>query len=159
MEMQLDKLYSDIAERILDMLPEDKWEEINLHAEILDDSSNVYFYFNTQADKEFQYSHDIPNIYGVSDEIYDELLTELNGKFEELRGIFIHNGQEKWTNVTVVLKYPSKFKINFGYEDILASKISPTQRQMIFEYQYLGIFPNGEENKKIIENFVKSQAE
>lgn len=159
MERQLDKLYSEIAQQIIDMIPEEKWCEIYLHAEILDDSSNVYFYFNTQEIKEFQYSHDIPSIYGVSDDIYDDLLTDLHEKFEELKNIFINNSQEKWTNLTIILKYPGKLSINFGYEDILASNIAPTQRQMIFEYQYLGILPKDEQSQKIIEAFVKKQTE
>ncbi|MEE4562753.1 antitoxin YezG family protein [Paenibacillus polymyxa] len=157
MEKQLDQLYPQIAEHILGMIPEDNWQEIYLHAEILDDSSNVYFYFNTSKNDDFQYSHDIPGEYGVSEKIYDDLLLELQVKFEELRKIFIVHDQEAWTNLTFILKYPGKLKIHYGYEDIIASKVTPTQRQMIFEYQCLGLLPRSEKDKQFVMDYVKSQ--
>ncbi|MRN57150.1 antitoxin YezG family protein [Paenibacillus monticola] len=157
MEKQLDPLYAQIAEHLLNMLPGDQWYEIFLHAEVLDDSTNVYFYFKTAENMDFKYSHDIPSEYGVSEEIYDNLLMGLQAKFEELRQIFINNDQEKWTNLTLILKYPGKININYGYEDFLASKITLTQRQMIFEYKHLGLLPSGEKNRKFIEDYVENQ--
>lgn len=157
MEEQLDQLYPQIAEHVLDMIPVDKWHEIYLHAVILNDSSNVYFYFNNLEKDTFIYSHDIPQKYGVSEKIYDDLLLELQEKFEELRKIFIDNGQEAWTNLTLILKYPGKLKIHYDYEDIIASTVTPTQRQMIFEYRYLGFLPEKEKNRQFVENYVNNQ--
>lgn len=153
----MDQLYPQIAEHVLDMIPEDKWHEIYLYAEILGDSSNVYFYFNTSENGDFIYSHDIPERYGVSEKIYDDLLLGLQSKFEELRKIFIDNDQEAWTNLTSVLKYPGKLNIQYNYEDIIASKVTSTQRQMIFEYQHLGLLPISERNRQFLEKYLNNQ--
>ncbi|WP_367997071.1 immunity protein YezG family protein [Paenibacillus sp. CH40] len=41
MENQMDRLYPQVAEHALDMIPDDKWHEIYWYTEILDDSSNA----------------------------------------------------------------------------------------------------------------------
>ncbi|KXH78561.1 antitoxin YezG family protein [Sporosarcina sp. HYO08] len=157
MEQQMDQLYPAIAEHVLDMIPEDEWYEIYLYAEILDGSREVYFYFNTSENEDFIYSHDIPEEYNVSEKIYDDLLLELQEKFNELRKIFIENGQEPWTNLTLILRYPGKIKIHYDYEDVINSSISSTERQMIFEYQFLGLLPQNERNRKFVQDYVNSK--
>ncbi|WP_025677131.1 antitoxin YezG family protein [Paenibacillus polymyxa] len=157
MEKQMDQLYPQIAEHILDMIPEDKWHEIYLYAEILDGSSNVYFYFNASEDGDNIYSHDIPDKYGVSGEVYDDLLLGLQSKFEKLRKIFIDNDQEAWTNLTLALKYPGKLNIQYSYEDMITSELTSTQRQIIFEYQHLGLLPISERNIQFLEGYLDNQ--
>lgn len=152
----MDQHYPIIAEHILSMIPNDNWKEIYLYAEILDGSREVYFYFNTFNDEEFSYSHDIPEKYRLSEKIYNKLLLELQEKFEELRQIFIKNDQESWTNLTFILKRPGKLKIHYDYEDVIASEITSTQRQMIFEYQNLGLLPEKEKNKQFVEKYLES---
>ncbi|MEK3752370.1 antitoxin YezG family protein [Paenibacillus sp. FSL E2-8871] len=157
MEQQMEQLYPLIAEHVIGMIPDDRWNEIYLYAEILDGSKEVFFYFNTSENEDFIYSHDIPEKYSVSEKTYDNLLLELQTKFKGLRQIFIDNDQEAWTNLTFTLKYPGKLKIHYDYEDIIASKVTPTQRQMIFEYRYLGLLPEKEKNRQFVENYVNSQ--
>lgn len=77
--MEIEKmgvLYQTIAEQINEMIPAE-WNKVALYAEILDDSREVYFFFNTKNSEEFIYSHDIPQHYQVSEQIYDDLLIEL----------------------------------------------------------------------------------
>ncbi|WP_306010720.1 immunity protein YezG family protein [Paenibacillus sp. P46E] len=61
--------------------------------------------------------------------------------------VIIDNDQEPWTNLTLTLKSPGKMNIIYDYEDVLASKILPSQRQMVFEYQNLGMFPQNERDR------------
>ncbi len=85
------------------------------------------------------------------------MLLGLQSKFEELRKILIDNDQEAWTNLTLVLKYPGKLNIQYNYEDIIASKVTSTQRQMIFEYQHLGLLPISERNRQFLEEYLNNQ--
>ena len=156
MEQQMNQMYPVIAEGILGMIPDGNWYEIYLYAEILDGSREVFFYFNTYENEDFIYSHDIPAKYNVSEKTYDSLLLELQTKFHYLRQIFIDNDQEPWTNLTLILKYPGKIKINYNYEDVINSVISPTQRQMVFEYQHLGLLPQSEINRQFVRNYVNN---
>ncbi|MFJ7973563.1 antitoxin YezG family protein [Psychrobacillus sp. NPDC096389] len=159
MEKQMNQMYPVIAEDILGIIPDGNWYEIYLYAEILDGSREVYFYFNTSMNEEFIYSHDIPEKYNVSEKTYDSLLLELQNQFYDLRQIFIDNDQEPWTNLTLTLKYPGKLKINYDYEEVINSAISPTQRQMIFEYEHLALLPQSEINRQFILNYVKNKNE
>ncbi|GGJ94771.1 putative antitoxin YezG [Lentibacillus kapialis] len=154
MEKQMEQMYPIIAEHIISMIPDGKWHEIYLYAEILDDAREVFFYFNTSENEDFIYSHDIPEQFNVSETSYDELLLELQAKFSDLRQIFINNDQEAWTNLTLVLKYPGKININYNYEDVINSGVTPTQRQMIFEYQHFGLLPKNEKNRQIVQKYV-----
>ena len=62
--------------------------KIYLYAEVLNDSTEVFFYFRIPTKEEFIYSNDIPKVYNVDRKIYKELLFELFDKFEELREEF-----------------------------------------------------------------------
>lgn len=153
----MNQMYPVIAEDILGMIPDGNWYEIYLYAEILDGSREVFFYFNTYENEDFIYSHDIPAKYNVSEKNYDRLLLELQTKFHNLRQIFIDNDQELWTNLTLILKYPGKIKVNYDYEDVINSVISPTQRQMVFEYQHLGLLPQSEINRQFVRNYINNK--
>lgn len=62
-----------------------EWIKVVLYSEILDDSREVYFFFNTKNSEEFIYSQDISEHYQVSEQIYDDLLIKLQDLFDELR--------------------------------------------------------------------------
>lgn len=62
-----------------------EWNKVVLYSEILDDSREVYFFFNTKNSEEFIYSQDISEHYQVSEQIYDDLLIKLQDLFDELR--------------------------------------------------------------------------
>ncbi|TDL32774.1 DUF600 family protein [Jeotgalibacillus sp. S-D1] len=154
MEQQLDQMCPIIAEHLIGMIPDGEWYQIYLYAEILDSSREIYFYFNNCEDGDFIYSHDIPERYSVDEKIYDDLLLELQTMFFKLRQVFIEHDQEAWTNLTLTLPYPGKININYSYEDVINSKLSSTQRQMIFEYKHLGLLPQSEKNIQFVQDFL-----
>ncbi|WP_187953412.1 immunity protein YezG family protein [Bacillus spizizenii] len=81
-----------------------QWNKVSLYAEILADSRKVYFFFNAKNSEDFIYSHDIPEHYQVSEQIYDDLLIELQDLFYELRDEWIANNSDVWTNLTLKLE-------------------------------------------------------
>lgn len=86
---KMEQLYQKIAEHLNEMIPS-QWEKIVLYAEILDDSADIYFYFTTPSNSGYLFSHYIPEHFDVSEEIYDQLLIELQELFEELKEEFKH---------------------------------------------------------------------
>ncbi|AZI45997.1 MULTISPECIES: antitoxin YezG family protein [Bacillus] len=142
-------LYQKIAEQINEIIPSE-WEKVALYAEILDDSSEVYFFFTTPQNQEYIYSHDIPEHFNVDEDIYDELLYELHDYFEELRDEFKTNNEDLWTNLTLHLERSGKFSIDYDYTDVIASDLNGTQRQVVWEYQNLGILPEDEDDKEFV---------
>ncbi|KIV73267.1 hypothetical protein SZ39_2154 [Bacillus mycoides] len=152
---EMEIIYQEIGTRVDEIIPGD-WEKIYLYAEVLNDSTEVFFYFSIPTKEEFIYSNDIPKVYNVDRKIYKELLFELFDKFEELREEFRKNEQELWTNLTLTIDNSGKFKIEYNYEDILSSEIGSMDRQIIWMYKNLGILPDNEVDKKFLDNYLKN---
>ncbi|MBU5247232.1 antitoxin YezG family protein [Bacillus halotolerans] len=145
------QLYQQIAEQLNDMIPSE-WTKIILYAE-LNDSSEVYFFFNTPQSGEYIYSHDIPKQFDVSKQIYVSLLIELQELFEELREEFKANNQDIWTHLTFKLENTRKFSIDYDYTDVIASDLNGSQRQVVWEYKNLGILPEDKKDKDFVLNY------
>lgn len=154
----MEKLYQEIAEGINEIIPTE-WEKVYLYAEILDDSTEVFFYFNMPQNEEYIYSHNIPERFNVSEDIYDELLFELHDLFEDLQKEFKENNSGVWTNLTLILESSGRFSIDYNYDDVIESDLNGSQRQIVWEYKNLGILPNDEDNKRFLENYLDSHNE
>ncbi|WP_329767500.1 antitoxin YezG family protein [Bacillus nitratireducens] len=152
---KMDIIYQEIGTRVDEIIPGD-WEKIYLYAEVLNDSTEVFFYFSIPTKEGFVYSNVIPKVYNVDRKIYKELLFELFDKFEELREEFRKNEQELWTNLTLTIENSGKFKIEYNYEDILSFEIGSMDRQIIWMYKNLGILPDNEIDKKFLDNYLKN---
>ncbi|MBM7030984.1 immunity protein YezG family protein [Bacillus velezensis] len=150
---KMGELYQKIAEHLNEMIPF-QWKKIVLYAEILDDSADIYFYFTTPNNSDYLFSHNIPEHFDVSEEIYDQLLIELQELFEELKEEFKLGNQDIWTNLTLKLENTGKFSIDYNYDDVLSSELDDLQRRDVWKYQNLGILPADEEDRKFIEEYL-----
>ncbi|MFH0348173.1 antitoxin YezG family protein [Bacillus vallismortis] len=150
---KMEVLYQKIAEQINDMIPSE-WSKVVLYAEILDGSREVYFFFQIPENDEYMYSHDIPEQFQVSKKIYTELLLHLQELFKQLHNEFKENNPEVWTNLTLNLESNGTFSIDYDYEDVIESILDEYQRQMIWEYNNLGIFPEDEEDKEFVKDYL-----
>ncbi|NFQ68130.1 antitoxin YezG family protein [Clostridium sporogenes] len=153
---KMGEIYGEIANMVIEMIP-DKWNEIYLYGEVLEDSSEVYFYFNSLTRNNIIYGYDIPEIYNVDENIYENLLMELTDIVEELYKEYKENNENVWTNFTFRLNNAGKFNIKFNYDDILKSLFSSGERQIIWEYEVLQIEPTNENHKKIIDRYLDSK--
>ncbi|USD84441.1 antitoxin YezG family protein [Bacillus safensis] len=152
----MEHLYKSICESINEMIPSD-WDRVVLYAEILEDSREVYFFFNTKQNQDYIYSHDIPRAYGISKQEYITNLNNLQELFKELRNQFKKNEQDLWTNLTLHLDCLGNLKIEYDYMNILNSVFSDDERQLFWEYEHLGILPEDEEDKEIVLNYIKNK--
>ncbi|MCM2988255.1 antitoxin YezG family protein [Bacillus safensis] len=150
------EVYQEILNTINEIIPVE-WKNVLLYAEILNDSREVYFFFNTNKQQEYIYSHDIPDIFEVDENIYDDLLINLQNSFKKMRDEFKINDQKTWTNLTLRLKNRNQFAIVFNYDDISNSHYNTYQRMVIWEYENLGILPKNEEDRKIVLEFTKNK--
>ncbi|WP_415273393.1 immunity protein YezG family protein [Bacillus siamensis] len=150
---KMGELYQKIAEHLNEMIPF-QWKKIVLYAEILDDSADIYFYFTTPNNSNYLFSHNIPEHFDVSEEIYDQLLIELQELFEELKEEFKLGNQDIWTNLTLKLENTGQFSIDYNDDDVLSSELDDLQRRDVWKYQNLGILPADEEDRKFIEEYL-----
>ncbi|WP_375005037.1 antitoxin YezG family protein [Bacillus velezensis] len=155
---KMGELYQQIAEGINDIIPSE-WGKVILYAEILDDSSEIFFYFNSPQSEDYIYSHNIPEHFHVSEDVYDELLLQLHDSFEELRDEFKENNQDVWTNLTLQLEINRKLSIEYDYEDVLQSQYTISQRKAIWVYEHLETYPKRESVKTFLEQYIQSKSE
>lgn len=76
MENKLAKLYNELANTIVSMIPTE-FEEVYFMGEVVPTHSTVLFYFKDKNNDEFVQSYTIPHIYNVSKENYKELEKKL----------------------------------------------------------------------------------
>ncbi len=89
----------------------------------------------------------------VSEEIYDQLLIELQELFEELKEEFKLGNQDIWTNLTLKLENTGKFSIDHNYDDVLLSELDDLQRRDVWKYKNLGILPKDEDDKEFVVSY------
>lgn len=151
---RMNELYGVIAEQLNDIIP-DGWEKIYLYSEILDDSREVYFYFESTSKNEIVFSHNIPQTYKLSGKIYDSLLQEIIESMVELNNEFKNKNGNTWTNLTFILEKTGKFNVKYHYNDTLNSKFTMMERQVIFEYEVVGLEQEGED-QEVIDRYLES---
>lgn len=149
-------IYGEIANKLNEIIP-DEWSKIYLYGEVLEDSREVYFYFDSMTSSNIVYGHDIPKIYNVDKKIYRQLLRELTKFVVDLHVEYKENNDKQWTNLTFLLDSSGKFNIKFNYDDILKSPFLSGERQIIWEYEVLGIEPTDENHKEIIDRYLNSK--
>lgn len=151
----IDEIYGVIANKVNDIIP-DQWTNIYLYAEILEDSREVYFYFKSLTNNNLVYGHDIPKIYRVDKKMYRKLLRELTSCIVELYNEYKENNEKVWSNITFSLDKTGRFNIKYNYDDVLNSDFTAGERQIIWEYEVLGIEPEIEEYKEVINKYLAS---
>jgi hypothetical protein len=129
MEEKLNKIYEKIADNLNQTIPEE-WDKVYMYGEVNEHMQKAFFYY---------YPSNSDKLLEIMEELWNE---------------FKNNGQEPWTNFTFVLESNGKFKIDYDYTDL--SEASPREQRWIWKYKYLGIMPENEKGKKVIEEYIKS---
>ncbi|WP_458121846.1 antitoxin YezG family protein [Paenibacillus sp. Z6-24] len=139
--INVENIYQKLASAINDIIPTD-WEKVYFYGEVLEDSSGVYFYFNTVEDPQtYIYVHEIPELYNIDEEEADDEVVALHAICKELKEAFRENKQELWTNFTMTLDNTGHFKVDYDYTDLLNIEIPDYKRKAIWKYDYLGMTP------------------
>jgi len=152
-EEKLNEIYSKIANTLNDVIPED-WDKVLMYGEISEGAEEVFFYYYPAGQDKPVYSHNIPEIFDISEDEYDELLLQLIDNITELQNELKNNGQEPWTNLTFILESNGKFKFEYDYTDLL--EVDDIAHHAVWEYKYLGIIPENEYRRKFVEEYIKS---
>lgn len=150
---KLSKLYSEIAEIVIDTIP-DKWFKIYLYGEAGEGVQESYFYYDPEEDATPIYSHNIVELFNVSEEEYFKKWHCLLDCIKTMKKEFIDNNQEAWTNFTMIFDNTGKFKIDFNYDDL--SNENSHERMIIWEYEHLHIMPKSNSGKKYLEKYLKT---
>ncbi len=152
MEEKLGQIYQKIASTLDETIPEE-WDKVYMYGEIGEGVRKSYFNYYPKGTNESVYSHNIPEEFEISEDEYDKLWYKLLDNLTELWQEFKNNGQEVWTNLTFILDSTGKFKIDYDYTDL--SDADDMERHIIWDYKYLGIEPEDEDDKEFLAEYLK----
>lgn len=135
MQDKIQTVYNEIQKLLIKLVP-DTWKSICLYASVLENQNGemYFYYFPKRLIKANPINcYEIPEKYGIDEEIYNKNLRKLYEYIKELKT----TENKKWTNITIVMD-TSTFTIEYHYNDLINSKYNDEQRRIIWSYKYLG---------------------
>lgn len=149
-ERKLTKYYQAIAQNLNSIIPV-KWNKVVLYAEETDYSECTFFYFYTNGD-EIHHSGDIPEEYHINENVFSKQLRDLFKAIRSLWEEFRNAGVETWKVITFHLEDNRRFKVKYSYD--LNMEIGDYDRQIRWAYDELGIIPEGDYGKKLLNEYL-----
>ena len=149
----LEYYYGEIANKLDEMIPVE-WTKIAMQAIDIGTSRTVYFYFYT-PDGKVHSDGMIPDEYNVDKEIYFQYHAELRDINMKVRKEFVKANIDPWESMTFILNEAWSFKVDFEYD--INKEIGNFEREVIWAYEELGIIPEGEFSKSILEEYLEEK--
>ena len=151
------ELYQEIANTITDMIP-DEWTNIYFYGEVLNDSTTAFFYYKQAKTGALLYCHYIPEVYKVSKDAYDKILSDLYAMLRELRNEYKNNDKAVWTNFTLTMDNDGNFNVKYNYDDVLNTDLLISERHAFWEYEVLGRIPVEDKVREKLKAFYGDRA-
>lgn len=138
-------VFEEIQRKLFYMIPE-KWESIHLYAAIIEEPfkksvGEMYFYYFPKGllKKDPINVYEIPGLFNIDEQSYNELIDKLYNDIRRLRKIAEENHPNLWSNITITIKN-SKFHIEYDYTDLSDdSDFTDYERHVIWRYKNLNI--------------------
>lgn len=156
MEEKLGELYNEIANSIISAIPVE-WEDIYYLGEVEKNkkSWSSVFFFKDINKQQYVKSHDIPQIYGVSESEYRDIMNNINSILLRLYDCFIENSQCVWEQLSLSIKNTGEFNIDYMYDKLKNSKMGQVGREVVWAYETFGRIPKeGTYMRKILEEYL-----
>lgn len=151
------ELYQEIAITITDMIP-DEWTNIYFYGEVLNDSTTAFFYYKQAKTGALLYCHYIPEVYKVSKDAYDKMLSGLYDILRKLRDECKNSGKAVWTNFTLTMDNDGNFNVKYNYDDVLNTDLLISERHAFWEYEVLGRIPVEDKVREKLKAFYGDRA-
>ncbi len=158
MENKLSEFYLELGEKLVSMIPTD-WEKIYYLGEVEKSrlSWSSVFYFEESNTNKFIRSHSIPDIYGVSEKIYNQLLRELDEVMLKIYDCFVDEKQEAWDQISLSIDNKGRFNIEYLYNKIV-NGTSQVSREVVWAYETFNLIPKeGSFRRKILDKYLNEQ--
>lgn len=158
-------IFDEIQKKLFYMIPE-KWEAIYLYASIVEEDfkkpvGEMYFYYVPKGilKRKPVNVYEIPGMFNIDEEGYNELIQKLYLNIKELREVHKKIKEQLWTNLTISIK-DSKFKIEYAYDNLdQTAEFSPYERHIIWRYKNLeeNLELQTKEEQNIIDRYLNSE--
>ena len=131
---RIDEIYQEIADVLVDAIPEN-WRQVKVYAEVAGIESSVFFYYYPTKSDTAVFSADIPKKFKAYKDLYAQLLEELEVTFSQLWFELKEENDEPWTSVTYTLTDEGEVNVHFSYDDL--SMLSVEEKQHNWETKNL----------------------
>ncbi len=139
------KVFSEIQKRLFYMIPE-KWEAIYLYASIIEEpfkkaQGEMFFYYLPKGilKKNYVNVYEIPGLFNIDEETYNDLINKLFLDIKKLRDIAREKHPILWTSITIKIE-SFQFKIEYNYDDTeINLNFNPYERHLIWKYKNLNL--------------------
>lgn len=153
MEKQINEKMKEIVYKVNDMIPVE-WDDLYINFEVDKTlSGGVIFFFKYKG--KYHYYMDIPSLFNISEDEFDNDFMKLFDLGGEMKKIFIEQGLAEWSAFTIKVDEQNKTSLDYDYAPWNKSQFGPTARINFFRYQHLGFKPR---NEKELEQFKAMEA-
>lgn len=160
---KLKKTYEEIQKKIFLMLPEN-WDKLCLYASVVEQpnqetTGEMFFYYFPKGilRKKPVNVYEVPAKFGIDEKQYLDLAHELYELIKKQRNLCIENSEKPWSNLTILIE-KQKFRIIYGYEDLVVGDFNGDEMRIIWRYRYLNESYESfnKKQKEIIEKYEKA---
>ena len=156
------EIHKEIQQNILHMIPE-KFKKVCLYASIIEGHKKTngemfFYYFPSGILKKNPINvYEIPELFIIDEEQYSKLEEKLYQSIQNLDGYYKSKDKKKWSNLTITIS-DNKYKVEFNYDNLIATKFNSMDRHIIWRYKYLDlpIESFNRKERKIIEKYFDS---
>ena len=139
------KVFEEIQKKLFYMIPE-KWESIHFYAAIIEQPfkkplGEMYFYYYPKGilKKDPINVYEIPALFNIDEQNYNELIDKLYKDIRKLRTIAENKHPNLWSNITITISN-CKFRIEYDYSDLSGDDVfTDYERHVIWRYKNLDI--------------------
>ena len=157
MEKQMNEKIIEIVPQANDMIPVE-WDDLYINFEVdKTRRGGVIFFFKYKG--KYHYYMDIPSLFNISEDEFDNDFMKLFDLGGEMKKIFIEQGLEEWSAFTIKVDEQNKTSLDFDYAPWNDSEFGPTDRIEFFEYKYLGKQPANEKEFELFKAMEDFQQE
>ena len=157
-------IFAEIQKKLFYMIPE-KWDSIFLYASVVETpfkkaSGEMFFYYIPKGilKRKPINVYEIPSLFNIDEESYNELIQKLYIDIKQLREIHREVKEELWSNITISIEN-MQFKVEYGYDNLSEdAEFTPYERHIIWRYKNLKDYSSiqSKEDKQIIARYLNS---
>ncbi|WP_368503177.1 immunity protein YezG family protein [Alkalihalophilus sp. As8PL] len=155
MENELETHFEKISTKIISMIPE-PWSLVKLFAYVQDESLTSFFYYKSKNGNQVVYSYDIPSLFPLNKEKFEEDDQELIFMIDDLTDAFLETNQELWKSFTLTIIDDGKLKIEYNYDEEFENSLIA---QIVWTYHHFGLKPNSKYELELLINYLEKHTQ
>lgn len=117
MTNRVEELYQEIADVIVDIVPE-KWKKVYVNAQVQGMDSKAFLYYVPAKSEDVMSGAHIPEKFKAYKDLYAKLLEELEVTFSQLWFALKEEDEDVFTNVTYILSNDGEIDVDYDEQPV-----------------------------------------